>query len=125
MKKLLTTALFAFSLLTVNAGGNDVYTQASELARRMATEIQLNEREYIEVRKLAVQKIERINEVRSMYSNDADMMAKKINEAEENFNYNLKAALNIKQFEAYTAKSSNYKVGQPVLAEVKEWSAIS
>ena len=120
MKKLLTTAFFAFTLFTVNAEGNDAYTQASELARRMATEIQLNEREYIEVRKLAVQKIERINEIRSMYSNDADMMSKKLNEAEENFNHNLKTALNTKQFESYIAKSSNYRVGQPVLAEVKE-----
>ena len=120
MKKLLTTALFAFTLLTVNAEGNDVYTQASDLARRMASEIQLNEREYIEVRKLAVQKIERVNEIRSMYTNDADMMAKKLNEAEENFNHNLRVALNNKQFEAYVAKSANYKVGQPVLAEVKE-----
>ncbi len=86
----------------------------------MATEIQLNEREYIEVRKLAIQKIERINEVKSMYSNDADMMAKKLNEAEENFNYNLRAALNNKQFESYLAKSSSFKVEQPVLAEIKE-----
>ena len=119
MKKLLTTAFFAFTLFTVNAG-TDVYTQASELARRMATEIQLNEREYIEVRKLAIQKIERVNEIRSMYSNDADMMTKKLNEAEENFNHNLRVALNTKQFESYIAKSSNYRVDQPVLAEVKE-----
>jgi hypothetical protein len=47
-------------------------------------------------------------------------MAKKLNEAEENFNHNLRVALNNKQFEAYVAKSSNYKVAQPVLAEVKE-----
>ena len=120
MKKLLTTALFAFALLTVNAQGTDAYTQASELARRMASEVQLNEREYIEVRKLAVQKIERINEITSMYSNDADMRAKKINEAEANFNHNLRVALNSKQFESYLAKSSNYNVNQPVLAEVKE-----
>lgn len=120
MKKLLTSAFFILTLFAANAEGNDAYTRASEMARRMASDIQLNEREYIEVRKLAVQKIERIDEIKSMYSNDKDMMAKKINEAEENFNYNLRIALNTKQFENYLAKSANYKVGQPVLAEVKE-----
>lgn len=120
MKKLLTTAFFAITLFTVNAEGNDAYNRASDLARRMATEIQLNEREYIEVRRLAVQKIERIEEIKSMYSNDADMMSKKMKEAEENFNYNLRASLSNKQFENYIAKSGNYKVDQPVLAEVKE-----
>ena len=120
MKKLLTTAFFAFALFTVNAQSSDPYTQASELARRMASEIQQNERENIEVRKLAVQKIERINEIRSMYSNDADMRTKKINEGEHNFNYYLRAALNNKQFENYLAKSASYKVEQPVLAGMKE-----
>jgi hypothetical protein len=120
MKKLLTTAFFALTLFAANAQGTDAYTQASDLARRMASEIQLNEREYIEVRKLAVQKIERVNEIRSMYSNDADMRARKINEAEENFNYNLRVALNNKQFENYLAKSANYRVDQPVLAGAQE-----
>jgi len=119
MKKLLTSAFFALTLLTAYAEG-DAHARASELARRMANEIQLNEREFIVVRQLAVQKIERIDEIKSMYSNDADMMSKKIKEAEENFNYNLRAALNTKQFDSYLAKSSSYKTAQPVLAEVKE-----
>ena len=121
MKKLLASAFFALTLLTVNASGEgDVYSKASELARRISTEIQLNEREYIEVRKLALVKIERMNEINAMYSNDADMRAKKLNEAEENFNYNLRTALNNKQFESYVAKSASFNVEQPVLAEVKE-----
>jgi hypothetical protein len=105
MKKLITSAFLVASFLTVNAGSeNKDYTaQATVFARQMISQVQLNESEYIAVRKLTIEKLQLVAQVESMYSNDPEMMNKKLSEIESNYNFNLKHALSAKQYENFVA----------------------
>ena len=121
MKKLITSAFFAFAVLTANAAtiGN-VTSEATEIARQLIGQAQLNEMEYIKVRAFTIEKLEKVAEIRSMYSNDADMMAKKIAEAENNYNYKLQNALTEKQFASYISYTNQAKTAATATAEVEE-----
>ena len=122
MKKLIISALFSFAILTVNAGNNpaNIQAEATDFARRMINEAQLNESEYIKLRAYTIEKLEKVAEIRSMYSNDPDMMAKKIAEAESNFNYKLQSALTEKQFASYVSYTKREKTAATAAAEVEE-----
>ena|SRR5688572_7062487 len=121
MKKIITSTFFAFAVLTVNAAtiGN-ITTEATEIARQLIGKAQLNEMEYIKVRALTIEKLEKVAEIRSMYSNDADMMAKKIAEAESNYNYKLQNSLSEKQFASYVSYANQAKTAATATAEVKD-----
>ncbi|MBK0404935.1 hypothetical protein I5M27_18230 [Adhaeribacter sp. BT258] len=126
MKKLLTSAFIAFTLITVNAsaqaptGSSSINTQASDIARRMMNEVQLNESEYIQVRKYTAEKLEAAAQIQSMYSNDPEMMTKKLNEAEDRYNFKLQSFMNPKQFSNYMAVSDQYKVNASAVAGNRE-----
>ena len=122
MKKLITSALFAFTLFTVNAASltGDITAKATSFARQMVNEVQLNESEYIQVRRFTIEKLERETEIRSMYSNDQEMMVAKLTEADNNYNHKLQEVLNPKQFESYVAFSSTHKMDMPVVAGNQE-----
>ena len=126
MKKLLTSAFIAFALITVNASAqseitsSDINTQASDIARRMMNEIQLNEREYIEVRKYTAEKLETAAQIQKMYSNDPEMLTKKLNEAEDRYNFKLQSFMNQKQFANYQAVADRYKVNTSAMAGAME-----
>jgi hypothetical protein len=122
MKKLIISALFSFAILTVNAGNNpaaNINTEATDFARRMINEAHLNESEYIKVRAFTIEKLEKVAEIRSMYSNDADMMAKKLAEAENNYNYKLQSALTEKQFASYVDYTTRSKTAATAAAEIE------
>ena len=122
MKKLLISALFSFAILTVNAGNNpaNIQAEATEFARKMIAEAQLNESEYIKLRALTIEKLEKEAEIKSMYSNDADMMAKKLAEAENNFTYRLQSSLTEKQFASYVNYSNRSKTAATAAAEIED-----
>lgn len=110
MKKLFTSALIALSMFAATASftasaSNDlkINAQAAVIARQMVNEVQLNESEYIRVKEYTAEKLERMAQIRTMYSNDPAMMASKIAEAENNYSHNIQAILNPSQFEKYVA----------------------
>ncbi|MFC5272111.1 hypothetical protein [Adhaeribacter terreus] len=126
MKKLITSAFIAFTLISVNAsaqaptGSSSINSQASDIARRMMNEVQLNESEYIQVRKYTAEKLEAAAQIQSMYSNDPDMLNKKLNEAEDRYNFKLQSFMNPKQFSNYMAVSDRYKVNASAVAGAVE-----
>jgi|SRR5690606_27929029 len=126
MKKLLTSAFIAFTLISVNASAqsnpasSDINSQASDIARRMMNEVQLNEREYIEVRKYTAEKLETAAQIQQMYSNDPEMLTKKLNEAEDRYNFKLQSFMNQKQFANYQAVADRYKVNASAVAGAME-----
>lgn len=107
MKKLITSAFFALTFLvagSVNASNDlQISAQAANIARQMVAEVQLNESEYIRVKAFTAEKLEKIAEIKKMYSNDAEMMASKIAEAENNYSHNIQSVLSAGQFEKYVA----------------------
>src|SRR5688572_20823942 len=127
MKKILTSAFFTFTILTVTAGSNNsnsnssnITTQATEFARQMINQVQLNESEYIQVRKCTIEKLQLVAQVQSMYSNDPEMMEKKLAEIENNYNFNLQRAMSPKQFESFVAYRAVANTGTTAVAEIKE-----
>ena len=121
MKKLIASALFAFVIVTGNAyAGGDVKAEATELARQLIAKAELNESEYIKVRAYTIEKLEKVAEIKSMYSNDPQMMAYKIAEAENNYNYKLQSALNAKQFASFIDYTNGLKTNATAIADVKE-----
>lgn len=106
MKKIITSAFFAFALFVsvANAQGElSIHDQATHIARQMLTEVQLNESEYIRVRNFTIEKMRKAIEIKQMYSNDPVMLQSKLAEAENNYNHNLKEVLSPRQYDNYLA----------------------
>ena len=122
MKKLITSAFLMFVLVTANAS-NDVSQMnnlASDIARRMANQIELNESEYIQVKSFTLEKLTQVATIRDMYNNDFEMMVNKINEVENAYTHKIESLLNTKQFENYLALSKSFKTNIVTIAEVQE-----
>ena len=94
--------------------------EATEIARDMIGKVQLNEMEYIKVRAFTIDKLEKVAQIRSMYSNDPEMMNRKLAEAENDYNYKLQAALTPKQFASYVTYTNNLKAAATAAADIKE-----
>ena len=75
------------------------------LTRVMATELQLNEAEFIKLRSLNRERILKSDEIAVLYAADAAVMATKLKTVEDNFDKQFTAILNPVQLAAYT----NYK----------------
>lgn len=118
MKKLITSALFSFVVLTASATGNqpDFNEQASDITRRMANQIELNEMEYIQVKKYTTEKLTSVAEIKDMYSNDREMMTRKIMEVENAYTHRIENLLNARQFENYIAHYNSYKTNLTLIA---------
>jgi hypothetical protein len=118
MKKLITSALFAFILISAQGAGLDelVKTKAADMARRMANQIELNESEYIQVKSYLTEKLAAEAMIRDMYSNDMDMMFRKLTEADNACNLKIESLLNAKQLENYLAIQKSLKAELPVIA---------
>jgi len=111
-----------FVLVTANAS-NDVSQMnnlASDIARRMANQIELNESEYIQVKSFTLEKLTQVATIRDMYNNDFEMMVNKINEVENAYTHKIESLLNTKQFENYLALSKSFKTNIVTIAEVQE-----
>lgn len=111
MKKLITSALFSFIIFAAQATvtENQVKAQASDMARRMANQIELNESEYIQVKTYLVEKLSTEATIRDMYSNDTEMMLRKLNETEEAYSRKIESLLNSKQLDNYLAIHNSLK----------------
>ncbi|KAA9345927.1 hypothetical protein [Adhaeribacter soli] len=118
MKKLITSALFAFILISAQGAGLDeqVKTKAADMARRMANQIELNESEYIQVKTYLTEKLASEVMIRDMYSNDVEMMFRKLTEADNACNQKIESLLNTKQLENYLAIQKSLKAELPVIA---------
>ncbi|MBK0402456.1 hypothetical protein I5M27_05630 [Adhaeribacter sp. BT258] len=118
MKKFITSAFFAFAVLTASASNNinDINSQASDIARRMANQVELNEMEYIQVKKYTAEKLVRVAQILDMYSNDRDMMTKKIMEEESAYTHRIQNLLTAKQFETYATLYNSYKTNLNIIA---------
>lgn len=118
MKKLITSVLFALIVITTQAAGADeqVKTQAADMARRMANQIELNESEYIQVKSYLTEKLAAEVMIRDMYSNDIEMMFRKLNEADNACKQKIESLLNAKQLENYLVIQKSLKAELPVIA---------
>ncbi|MGV3639867.1 MAG: hypothetical protein ACO1NZ_05055 [Adhaeribacter sp.] len=111
MKKIFTSAVFCLALFAAQAqttepGPDQLKAQATEQTRVLAQKIGLNELEYIKIKNYTLQKLIAAQEVNQMYSNDAEMRAKKLAAIEEEYTKNLMATLTPKQHLNYTAMNS-------------------
>ncbi|PSR53562.1 hypothetical protein AHMF7605_08495 [Adhaeribacter arboris] len=71
------------------------------LTRVMATELQLNEAEYIKLRALNRERILKSDEIAAMYSDNPAILASKLKEVETDFDKKFTALLNPVQLAAY------------------------
>ena len=71
------------------------------LTRVMATELQLNEAEFIKLKALNRERVLKSDEVASMYSNDPAILTAKLSEIEADFDKQFTALLNPVQLAAY------------------------
>ncbi|HSI91206.1 MAG TPA: hypothetical protein VK927_08820 [Adhaeribacter sp.] len=119
MKKIFATTLFALTLFAAQAGGfENLYDkQASDIARRMANQIELNELEYIQVKKYTLEKIQEVAEIRDMYKTNPTMMADRIDETEQLYTSRIAYMLNAKQFDNYQALSKSFRSELNIIAE--------
>jgi len=117
MKKMITSILFAFIFLTANASTNktEINSQASDIARRMANQIELNELEYIQVKKYTAEKLTRVEEIKDMYSNNLEMMTWKIQEEEAVYSCRIQNLLSAKQWEMYATLQNSFKTNLAVI----------
>lgn len=106
MKNILLT-LGTVILLSITSFAQDLTPSAEKrvnlLTRVMATELGLNESEYIKLKALNRERIIKSDEIAEMYSNDATMQSKKLNELETSFDKKFRAMLNADQLAAYMA----------------------
>ncbi len=89
------------------------------LTRVMATELQLNEAEYIKLRALNRERILKSDEVASMYSTDPAILSAKINEVEADFDKQFVTLLNPVQLAAYNTYKQNPDSDLTALQETK------
>jgi hypothetical protein len=117
MKKLITSAFFAFAVLTASASNDktEINNHASDIARRMANQIELNELEYIQVKKYTAEKLTRVEEIKEMYSNNLEMMTWKIQEVEAIYSSRIQNLLSAKQLEMYASLQNSFKTNLAVI----------
>lgn len=122
MKNLLTTAFLFLTILTASATSNDatIRNEASDITRRLANQIQLNESEYIQVKNFTVEKLTAVADIKAMYTNDMEMMFRKLNETEKAYNHKITSLLNAKQLDNYLAIHKSLKVNYGIIANSQE-----
>ena len=122
MKKLITSAFFVFAIMSAQASNDSdqFKTQAADITRRIANQIGLNESEYIQVKKFTTDKLVAVAEVKEMYSNDSEMMFRKISEIEDSYNHKVQNILTASQFESYANLNKSLKTGLPLIAGGQE-----
>lgn len=122
MKKLITSAFFVFAIVSAQASNDsELYKkQATDITRRIANQIGLNESEYIQVKKYTTDKLVAVAEVKEMYSNDSEMMFRKISEIENSYNHKVQSILTASQFDNYTTLNKSLKTDLQLIAGGQE-----
>lgn len=121
MKKLLTSAFLFFVFFTANAANNpaNINNEASTIARQLANQIELNESEYIQVKNYTVEKLAFVAEITEMYSNNPEMMNRKLTEVEKDYQHKITSLLNVKQYENYLTINNTAPQSLPEIAEMR------
>jgi len=105
MKKLLLIISF-FCFFSGMAFAQDISSSAEKrinlLTRVMATELNLNESEYLRLRSLNRERVVKADEIAELYGDNQEMLTKKINELEISFDKKFTAMLNPTQLAAYS-----------------------
>ena len=111
MKKSIIALFLTLSSFSVFAGNDQpkLATEASDIARRMASQIELNELEYIQVRSYTLEKLEMLANIQEMYVSNPEMLATKITDVETAYQYRIQNLLTNKQFENYLALNNRFK----------------
>ena len=111
MKNLILAFFLILTSLTVQAGndGSKMAAEASDIARRMASQIELNELEYIQVRNYTLEKLEIVSTIQEMYQTNPQLLAVKLAAVDTNYTYRIQNLLNARQFENYLALSNSFK----------------
>ena len=122
MKNLITSVFLFLLVFTSQAAStnDDIQQKAANMARRMANQIQLNESEYIQVKRYTLEKLTAEFQVRDMYSNDTDMMIRKLTEVDNLFQLKIESLLNSTQLENYLALNKSFRSEIPVIAITAE-----
>lgn len=118
MKNLILAAfisLFSFAEQAQQAT-SDLNQEASDIARRMANQIELNELEYIQIRNYTLEKLEKVAYLTSMYQTNPEMLTAKVTETETDYTYRVQNLLNARQFENYLALSNSFKAPLSLIA---------
>lgn len=117
MKNLIYTFAFIFTLSAGNAFAQErpvaknLDSKVTSVTRTMASELGLNEMEYIKLKDLNRDRLIKQREIRKMYSNDQAMLDMKMNELGSNYEAELNSFLTDTQREAYAtykADAANY-----------------
>jgi hypothetical protein len=96
---LLSSALMAFA----QDGSSSTEKRVNMLTRIMASELGLNESEYLRLKTLNRERVVKSDEIAELYSLDLDLQNKKIQELEASFDKKLKVMLSPDQLELYNA----------------------
>ena len=122
MKNLIIAFFLVLTSFSVQAGneGSKIAVEASDIARRMANQIELNELEYIQVRNYTIEKLEMVGSIQEMYQSNPEMLAAKIAEVENNYSFRIQNLLNAHQFENYLALSKSFKTQPSLIATSNE-----
>ena len=122
MKNLIIAFFLVLTSFSVQAGndGSKIANEASDIARRMANQIELNELEYIQVRNYTLEKLELVASIQDMYQANPEMLAAKIANVENAYSYRIQNLLNARQFENYLALSNSFKTQFTLIATSNE-----
>ena len=122
MKNLIIAFLLVLTTFSVQAGndGSKIANEASDIARRMANQIELNELEYIQVRNYTLEKLEMVAGIQEMYQTNPELLAAKITEVENDYTFRIQNLLNARQFENYLALSKSFKTQPTFIANSNE-----
>ena len=122
MKNLIIASALFLSAFSAQAGNNEskMAGQASDIARRMANQIELNELEYIQVRNYTYEKLEIVANIQEMYQTNPEMLAAKLAEAETEYTFRIQNLLNARQFENYLALSNSFKTQVKLIATAND-----
>ena len=94
--------------------------EATEIARRLAHEIELNELEYIQVRNFTLEKLETVAHIQEMYRTNPELLEVKIADVEAAYQYRVQNLLTNKQFENYLALNNRFKPQMNFIATSEE-----
>jgi len=105
MQKLILSIACFFSLF-ITASAQEISSSAEKrinlLTRVMATELGLNESEYIRLKTMNRERVIKADELAELYSDNQELMNKKIYELEVSFDKKFTAILSQRQLAAYS-----------------------
>ncbi|MDQ3290055.1 MAG: hypothetical protein M3Q05_02075 [Bacteroidota bacterium] len=122
MRKVVLSLIVAASISTLTQAQtipSSAEKRITLLTRVMATELQLNEAEYIKLRALNRERILKSDEMAAMYGSDSAVLTAKLKEVEVNFDKKFSVLLNPVQLAAYKSYKESTDSNLTALKEEK------